>query len=279
MDREDRECGQAVELFLETIEFELYDMMSLPTAHAYLGAFGMAKSVRQLERLHQSLPENAQLLSHDFNRLKMLWRYCLSGKSESCRELVLQRVLQEILRDHESGNAQRAFSHYLRAIRDYGEKKPPKHFSKGEDGHGGFNYHSIHNLHKRCVFECKLFGTVVDVEFFLTYDRKHILIRLIFREIDLTEKITHQITSTLRPYYIYRYGVSISCTGIGRYIYISSEFETGDLMNYLTEEKKMYGFARTEITATSDFLQMATKFMQTHNIPVDGCLVSQEKAR
>ncbi len=35
----------------------------------------------------------------------------------------------------------------------------------------------------------------------------------------------------------------------------------------------------SEIIATGEFLKMATKFLQNHNIPVEGYLLSQEKVR
>lgn len=267
----------AAETFLEAWRYELSDIRHADTWYIYLGMFGMAESVHQLERLHQSLPENMQLLQHHFIRLKEFWKHCFADKRKERREVILKKVLFAMT----WGNGEKsvtASSYYVTMIRQRNTRKPPLHFSDGEDGKGGFSSFDINPPVQKIQqhFFAKLFGVNIRVEFRLTQDRRHMLAILIFREAELTEKITHQIIDILPPYYLIKYGVASSSTATGVYLNVAYEFETGKILEDITEEESPYQFKLLALIAKWSFLASVAETLRDNGIPVVGNLTAEK---
>ncbi len=267
----------AAETLLEAWRYELSDIRHADTWYIYLGMFGMAESVHQLERLHESLPENMQLLRRHFIRLKEFWQHCFADKRKERREVILKSLLFALT----WGNGEdcvTASKYYVTMIRERDTRKPPAHFSGGQDGKGYFFSDDItpplQKVQKH--FFAKLFGVKTRVEFRLTQDRKHMLAVLIFRETELTEKITHQITDVLPPYFLFKYGMADLSTEAGVHLNVSYEYETEKILEDITEENGVYQHKSIALISTQNFLVSVAELLRNNGIPVVGDLTIEK---
>jgi len=264
----------------------------LPTYHAYLALLSSV-SEEQLEWRHANLPPCARLLPDDLAKLLLFWKHYFTGQeAEECRDQLEQWLLMEqsiswhdapeiSLADastdeileraacHSSG----AGEYYVRRIKEKGTGQPPEHFP--DNGHaimsrilscpGRSGYGDSH-------FTCRLFGEEITTAFFRAKSGDYLLARLLFKEMELTEKTVRRVISELPPYYIWKYGVTLFSSGEGLYLNLAFEFSTNRLAGHL----EVLGDDRV---AVSEFPELIAGVLREKGIPVQSVIPIEAPAR
>jgi hypothetical protein len=259
--------------FLEAWRYELSDIRHANTWYIYLGMFGMSESVQQLERLHESLPENMRLLRQDFIVLKKYWQHHFSNKEKEYREKVIKNVLLAMTwGDGESYVT--GSSYYATRIRRRNTYKLPPHFLEDAGAHLSLPVKpSAQEIGNH--FFALLFGVKVRVEFRLKQDGSYILVVVIFQEVQLTEKITHQIIDVLPQYCLINYGMASMSTKTGLYFNLGYEFDAKDVANDIKSVSGDRSYCPSIIfLATQKFLVSAADLLRKNGIPVEGNLIT-----
>ncbi len=265
-------------------------LRALPTYHAYLAMMAMAQSESQLEKLHQSLPANARLLQNDWIKVTRFYRDCQLGDPEysakhigaEARDQLLSWLLSELATSHNwtyqeeddyTCPVSTACEYYVKHIKAKASKKPPAHFAGGENGDGKFTpSYNVVSCPGRVGFGdehyyARLFGVRLKTGFWLSADKKHLLVRFLVKEAELTEELTYAIMSKLPGYYIWQYNV-VSLDSEGEQLNISLEFEANGLADILKPADPSYDW----LVAGEGFPSAASEVLRACGIPVEGVI-------
>lgn len=240
--------------------------------HAYAAMLGLATSVNHLQRLHDSLPENARLLRDDWIKFVDLWKkYFTGSEAEKCREQLEVWILEQQLIHRKAnlvpGSAEKyppadATNYYIECITKGREHrlasdrylpdepdKPIRILSSREKKGRGYTY-----------FLANMFNSTFDMEFRLANARKVIQASLIVKQRQLTEELTFKLSSLL-GYYINGYGGD-AC---GVVLDVTFDINAEGLRQFLKSW-------RGNLLAKREFLSAAADELRKSGVPIEGDL-------
>lgn len=236
-------------------------MKQVSSLDAYLTILCMATGLNNLEQLHQLLPDNARLLKDDWLELKEFWKLYFRGdEAAEHRNELIEWLLNE--QAGHSGNT----SYYIKLVTQRAKPQQEKQFQGAPSPWSA----RILSCKERSGFgdnhfQTELFGAVVDTGFRLDLTEKYLRVCFVFKERELTEKLTHEIIGNFPDYFILRRGVTLSSTRDGHYLNISFVLEVGELMKCL----KLFG---NDFVATNEFSFAIADYLRKRSIPVNGDL-------
>jgi hypothetical protein len=163
--------------------------------HVYLALMTLARSARDIERLHTLLPDNCRLLQDDLRAFKDFWvSQCNPTTSERKERLLLDSAVEWLLERECSGKSLRQYYARRLLAGRAGNSDDPEldiwnhriylpswRYRQGSELHGNFVV-TLHGMH--CLTYCSL-----------SRDQQQLLVQICIPTLGLTEAITHKLLS------------------------------------------------------------------------------------
>jgi len=232
--------------------------------HLYLMILGMAKSKRDIERLHSLLDGNCRLLRRDLIKLENFWEKYFSSQKNRLAESKLSTLDDELVRwlfSSQCGgknNFRYYFDYLSTKVLALGWPWPTMNkasmiVSYPENiGHGYTNFFG------------SIFDAAVDLECYLSRDRKNIFVNLLIDESNLTEDVAYrfgQIPLELMHTQVFQ-------PREGRGIRLFYYLPAADLLEPLSEFSEINCHGETYFLARDSFLSKFEVALKESGAPI-----------
>lgn len=240
----------------------------------YLMILGMARSISELQTLHEALPANERLNRDDYIKLQEFWEEFFRFDIDQPRPKdVIDWLIEEINCDFYSIGTNGFVEYYMRMLQ---QRKHP------------YSENTRHYLESRCsiyardecpwddiptLFVIRMFDHRFVV-FMSYYDlSSSILVDVVVRTSTLTEDLTHQLTTLPK----YCYGQMYLSVNDGYSIYLGYVINAGTLQKEMckvnkTREEKM-------VITSQQFLTILTNLLKEAGLPIQGEVTLEQEGK